>query len=120
MSPQRLSCKTWQYKTCAVNVVVVVSAKLFLFLHPPATQWDFNISLGIFTADHESDLSRRICWDGRVCVLHGREDFLALLLQLRNQREVEPWVFSCSATISHRGYPLGRQSHMLNAHERGK
>lgn len=80
MSPQRLPGKTWQHKTRAVNVLIVVSAKLFLFLDVPATQWVFDISLGVLAADHESDLSRGICWDCRVRELHRWEDLFTLLL----------------------------------------
>lgn len=77
-----------------MDLGVVVSAKLVLLLWAPATQRLANIALGILAANHEANLAGWVGRDSGVCVLNGWEDFLAVLLKLSDQWEVEPLVLS--------------------------
>lgn len=78
-----------------MNISIIVSAQLLLFLWRKATDRLLDVSVGILAADHEADLARGIGGDSRVGVFDGREDFFAVFLQLGDKREVEPLVLSC-------------------------
>ena len=71
-----------------MNISVVVAAKLILFLAAEATQWLGDVALSILAADHEANLARRVCGNRRISILDSGEDFLAILLELGDQREV--------------------------------
>ena len=77
-----------------VDVGVVVPAQLVFLLGSPAPQWRCEIAISILAADHEADLAGWVGGDGGVCVFDRGEDLLAVLLQLGDQWEVEPLVFS--------------------------
>jgi hypothetical protein len=84
--------KGWQDETALVDLSVVVPAELVFLLRGPATQWLANIAFGVLAANHEADLARWIGGDGGVCIFNGREDLLAVLLELGDQWKVEPLV----------------------------
>jgi len=77
-----------------VDVGVVVAAQLLLFLRSEGTKRSADIAGGILATDHEANLTRWVGGDGCVGVLGDWEDFLAVLLELGDQWEVEPLVFS--------------------------
>jgi len=77
-----------------VDLLVVVLAKLLLFLGRKGTERLGDIAIGVLAADHEANLPRWVGRDGGVSILDSWEDFLAILLQLGNQWEVEPLIFS--------------------------
>ena len=91
---QSLCGESWQHKCRSVDLLVVVLAKLLFLLWRPASQRFFYIPLGILTADHKSDLTRWICWDGGVCIFDDGKDFLAGLLKRSNQWQMKPLVLS--------------------------
>lgn len=62
----------------------------------PAPHWRRDVSILVFGAHHEADLTRGISGDGGVGVLDGWEDFLAGFLEVGDEGEVEPLVFRCS------------------------
>jgi hypothetical protein len=76
----------WENKTSFVNVLAIVSAQLFLLLLTPAPDRFSDIAVCILAADHETYLPRGVRWNGRIGVFYNRKDFLACLLQLRNER----------------------------------
>jgi hypothetical protein len=75
-----------------MDLFVVVSTQLLLFLQTPVSDWLFDISIRIFAADHKANLSGGVCWNGGVCIFNGRKDFLAGFLQLCDEGEVQPLV----------------------------
>jgi len=77
-----------------VDLLVVVLAQLLLFLGRKGTERLGDIAIGVLAADHEANLPRWVGRDGGVSILDSWEDFLAILLQLGNQWEVEPLIFS--------------------------
>lgn len=77
-----------------MDLRVVVSAQLLLFLGSPGPNGHLDVTVGVLAADHETNLPRRVGWDGGVGVLGNREDLLAVLLQLGDERQVEPLVLS--------------------------
>jgi hypothetical protein len=79
-----------------VNLGIVVSAQLVLFLGIPLAQRLANIAVGILAADHEANLTGWVSGDGGVCVFDSGEDLLAVLLELGDQWKVEPLVLSCT------------------------
>lgn len=87
--------KSWQDEACLVDLGVVVSAQLVLFLGSPLAQRLANIAVGVLAADHEANLTGWVGGDGGVCVFHSWEDLLAVLLELGDQWKVKPLVLSC-------------------------
>lgn len=77
-----------------MNLRVVVSAQLLLLLRSPGPNGNLDVTVGVLAADHEANLSRRIGRDGSVGVLGNGEDLLAVLLQVGDERQVEPLVLS--------------------------
>jgi hypothetical protein len=77
-----------------VNIRVIVSAQLLLLLARPRAQGLLDVACSILAADHETDLAGGVGWDGGVCVFGDGEDFLAGLLEVGDEGEVEPLVFS--------------------------
>jgi hypothetical protein len=80
-SSQSLACEARQDEARPVDLLVVVSAKLFLFFQAPGPHWLLNVSARIFTADHEADLAGGVGGNGGVSVFDDREDLLARLLK---------------------------------------
>ena len=78
-----------------MNLLIVVSTQLILFLSIPTPNWRCDVSILVFGAYHEADLARRISGDGGVGVLDGWEDFLAGFLKVGDEGEVKPLVFRC-------------------------
>lgn len=78
-----------------MNLLVVVLAQLVLFLSGPGAERGLEVAVGVLAADHEADLTRGVGGDGGVSVLDVGEDGLAVLLELSDEREVEPLVLGC-------------------------
>lgn len=78
-----------------VDIGVVVAAQALLFLGAPRAQGLLDVASGLLAADHEADLARGIGGDGSVGVLGHGEHLATVLLELRDEREVEPLVLSC-------------------------
>lgn len=68
-----------------MNLLVVVAAQLLLFLEVPAPQWDLHVSIFVLAADHEANLSARVCRDRSVRVLDSRKHLFAGFLKFGNQ-----------------------------------
>lgn len=83
-----------------MNLLVVVSAKLIFFLRSKAANRLGEITAGVLAADHETNLTRWIRWNGGVAVLDSWEDFLAVSLQLGDERQVKPLVLSCGLNVN--------------------
>ena len=83
-----------------MDLGIVVPAKLLFLLSCPASQWRSKITLSIFAADHETDLSRWIGWDSGVCVLDIGENLLAVFLKLGDQWQVKPLVLGYNFTLA--------------------
>ncbi len=96
---QGLSGKVGEDEAGLVDLGVVVSAKLDLFLRGPLAQGNADVGIGVLAADHEADLSGWVGRDGRVGVLGHREDLFAVLLEVGNQGEVKPLVLSCAFVV---------------------
>lgn len=79
-----------------MDLGVVVAALLLLLLGGPAAQRNADVAVGVLAADHEADLAGGVGGDGGVGVLGDGEDLLAVLLQLGDERKVEPLVLSCT------------------------
>jgi hypothetical protein len=88
-----LARKVGQHKARPVNIGVIVSAQLLLFLARPGAQGLLDVACSILAADHETDLAGWVGWDGGVGVFGDGEDFLAGLLEVGDEGEVEPLVF---------------------------
>lgn len=91
---QSLACKCGQNEASLVDLLVVVPAQLVFLLWAPDSQGVLDVSVGIFAANHEANLARRICGNGSVGIFNHREDFFAIFLELGNKRQMEPLVFS--------------------------
>jgi hypothetical protein len=78
-----------------VDLRVVVPAQLALLLLAPGAERHAHVAVGVLAADHEADLARRVSWDGGVGVLGHREDGGTVLLELCDERQVQPLVLSC-------------------------
>ena len=80
-----------------MNLLVIISAQLILLLSIPAPYRRRNVSILVFGADHEADLTGRIGGDGGVRVFDSREDLLAGFFEVGNESEMEPLVFRCES-----------------------
>jgi hypothetical protein len=80
-SSQSFAGKARQNKARSVDLLVVVSAELLLLFKSPSSQWLANISVWIFTTNHETDLARWISGNSGVGILDGGEDFFARFLK---------------------------------------
>lgn len=84
--------KVGQNEAGLVDLSVVVAALGLFLLGCPLAKRNTDIAVGILAADHEADLARRVGRDGGVGVLGDGEDFLAVFLELGDERQVEPLV----------------------------
>jgi len=78
-----------------MHLLVVVLAVLVLFGRSPTPQWLLNIDLGVLAADHEANLTRRVCGNGGETILGDGEDLTALLLELGDEGKMQPLAFTC-------------------------
>ncbi len=78
-----------------MDILVVVAAELLLLLAGPGADGLADVAGGILAADHEADLAGGVGGDGGVGVLGDGEDLAAGLLQVGDEREVEPLVLGC-------------------------
>lgn len=78
-----------------MNLLVVIPTQFILLLSIPAPHRRCDVSILVFAADHEADLTGRIGGDGGVGVFESGEDLLAGFLEVGNEREVEPLVLRC-------------------------
>lgn len=92
-SSQCFAGESWKDERCAVDVSIVVFAKLLFLFWTPLSHRLFQVAVGILAADHEADLTGRICRYGRVCIFDVREHLATIFLDLGNQRHVKPLVF---------------------------
>jgi len=97
---QSLLSESRQNEAGLVDLGVVVAAQAVLLLGAPRAKRDSDVASDLLAADHETDLARRVGRDGRVGVLGHGEDLAAFLLQLSDQGEVEPLVFSCKLSFT--------------------
>ena len=77
-----------------MNLLAVVLAQLLLLLGGPGADGLLDVAGGVLAADHETNLTGWVGWNGGVGVLDVGEDLLAVLLELGDQWEVKPLVFS--------------------------
>lgn len=82
-----------------MDLFVVVPAQLLLFFKLPRPQRHLDVPVRILATDHESDLTRRVRRDSGVGVFDRGKYFLATFLQVGDEAEVQPLVFS----LGHRG-----------------
>jgi hypothetical protein len=75
-----------------MNLLAVVLAQLLLLLGWPAAKWLLEVTVGILAADHEANLTGWVCGDRRVAVLNVGEDLLARLLEIDNERHMQPLI----------------------------
>lgn len=85
-----------------MDVLVVVAAQTLLLLAGPGAERLLDVAVGVLGADHEADLAGGVGGDGGVGVFSDGEDFLASLLEVGDQGEVEPLVLSYKG--EERGY----------------
>lgn len=77
-----------------MDLFVVVPAQLLLFFKLPFPQRHLHVPVRILAADHEADLARRVRRDRGVGVFDRGEYFFATFLQVGDEAEVQPLVFS--------------------------
>ena len=92
---QSLGGKARQDEAGLVDLGVVVLAQLVLLLGGPLAQGHLDVGVGVLAADHEADLARRVGGDRGVGVLSDSKDLLAVLLELGDERQVQPLVLGC-------------------------
>jgi len=95
LSTEGLASKVGQDEAGTVNVLVVVAAQTLLLLAGPGANGLAHVAAGVLAADHEADLAGGVGGDGGVGVLGNGEDLTAGLLEVSDQREVEPLVLGC-------------------------
>jgi hypothetical protein len=109
-SPKRLAGEGRQNERCLVNLLAVVLALLLLFLCRPSADRLLDIAAAVLAADHETDLAGRIGRNGSVCVLGNGEDLLARLLEVDDERHVQPLVLSYPSLVNIKKTPVRRMS----------
>jgi hypothetical protein len=80
-----------------VDLLAVVLAQLLLLLNWPASERLLEVTVGVLAADHEADLSGWVGGNRGVAVLDVGEDLLARLLEVGNERHVQPLVLGCGS-----------------------
>ena len=91
-----LGSKVGKNEGSLVNFGVVVPAELDLLLGRPLSQGCLDITASFLAADHEADLARGVGGNGGEAILSHGENFLAILLQLGDERKVKPLALGCS------------------------
>jgi len=81
-----------------MDIRVVVPAELELLLAGERAQRLLDVAAGILAADHEANLTAGVSRDGGISPLSDGENLFAVLLELGNQRHVEPLVLGCEVT----------------------
>lgn len=79
-----------------MDLLVVVAAKALFLLARPGAHGHTQVAVGVLGADHESDLAGWVGRDGGVGVFGDGKDLFAGLLQVADQFQMEPLVFSCT------------------------
>ena len=79
-----------------MNILVVVAAETLLLFTRPGADGLLNIAVGILATNHETNLTGWVRRDCGVRVFGDREDLVAGLLEVGNQRKVKPLVFGCN------------------------
>jgi hypothetical protein len=97
-SSESLAGEGWQDKCGLVDLLAVVPAQLLLLLDRPASQRLLKVQVGVLAADHEANLSGWVGGDRSVTVFDGGEDLLAGLLEVGDERHVQPLVLSYTQT----------------------
>lgn len=87
-----LPSKSWQHEAGLVDISIVVAVELLLLLWAPSAKGCLEVAVAVLAADHETNLTRWVGWDGSVGVLDVGEDFLAVLFELGDQWQVQPLV----------------------------
>lgn len=77
-----------------MDILVVVLVDLLFLFSVPASEWLLQVAVGILAANHESDLTRWVGWNSGVSIFNIWENLLAVSLELGDQWEVKPLVFS--------------------------
>jgi hypothetical protein len=96
-SSESLASEDRQNERGLVDLLAVVPAQLLLLFSRPAAERLLEVAVGILAADHEANLAGGVGRDGGVAVLDVGEDLLARLLEVGNERKVQPLVLSYSA-----------------------
>lgn len=91
---QNLPGKVGQDEAGLVHLRVVVLAVLLLLLRSPGARGHLDVAVGVLATDHEADLAAGVGRDRSVGVLDHGENLFAVLLELGDQRKVEPLVLS--------------------------
>jgi hypothetical protein len=78
-----------------VNVLVVVAAETLLLLAGPGADGLADIAVGVLAADHEADLTGGVGGDCGVGIFSDGEDLLAGLLEVGDERQMQPLVLGC-------------------------
>jgi hypothetical protein len=100
ISSESLAGECGQDKGGLMNLLTVVSAQLLLLFRRPAAEGLLQVTVGVLAAHHEANLSGGVGRDGGVAVLDVGEDLLAGLLEVGNERHVQPLVLSYSSRQS--------------------
>lgn len=79
-----------------MDILVVVAAETLLLFTRPGADGLLNVAVGILATDHETNLTGGVRRDCGVRVFGDREDLVAGLLEVGNQRKVKPLVFGCN------------------------
>lgn len=102
---QSLGGKVGEDESSLVDARVVVLALLDLLLGSPLAQGLGDIAASLLAADHEANLARRVGRDGGEAVLGNGEDGGTVLLDLLDQRQVEPLALGYSGISSQHNKP---------------
>lgn len=92
---QSLTGKVGKNEASPVDILVVVAAETLLLLASPAADGLTHVAVGVLAADHEANLAGGVGGDGGVGVFGDGEDFLAGLLEVGDERKVQPLVLGC-------------------------
>lgn len=92
---QGLTGKVGENEASPVDILVVVAAETLLLLASPLADGLTHIAFGVLAADHEANLTGGVGGDGGVGVFGDGEDLIAGLLEVGDQRKVQPLVLGC-------------------------
>jgi hypothetical protein len=83
-------------KSSLVNIRVVVTAELILLFGGEATERLSDVGVSILGAEDVTDLARGVGGDAGVSILNLRVEILTEVLDLLDERQVEPHAFTLS------------------------